>query len=73
NVDQDDVSCFTGLVAGDVTSDCYLGLVNYLAGLGLPDPASHVPTLLDVNSDGNIDQDDVSALINIVGGGRCPE
>jgi hypothetical protein len=72
NVDQEDISCFTGLVGGDVTSDCYQGLVNYLAGLGLTDPASHVSALLDVNNDGNVDQDDVSALINIVGGGGCP-
>ncbi|MCC6949807.1 MAG: hypothetical protein IT433_00010, partial [Phycisphaerales bacterium] len=72
NVDQDDISCFTGLVGGDVTSGCYQGLVNYLAGLGLQDPAGQISTLLDVNNDGNADQDDVSAVINIVGGGGCP-
>lgn len=46
--------------------------MNYLAGLGLTDPASHVSTLLDVNNDGNVDQDDASAPINIAGGGGCP-
>lgn len=41
-------------------------------GLGLSDPPSHLRTLLDVNNDGNVDQDDVSAVVNIVGGGGCP-
>gem|GEM_PF-5360343 len=32
------------------------------------------PTGIDphFNHDGNVDQDDVSAVINIVGGGGCP-
>jgi hypothetical protein len=42
-------------------------LVNAIAGGENPNNRD-----LDFNRDGNVDQDDIAALVNVVAGGGCP-
>ena len=58
----------SSLLAGALA--CSLGLIGCsTTGSGGANPNNIDP---DFNRDGNADQDDISALINVVAGGECP-